>query len=193
MKKLIFFVIVIALACNNQVEQQQDKGQALQKAEIFPVKSFFAGQIHLVDSLQLPVFKYVTHDNKTDSMLISLSEFSILASEFMEPDISLPSLSQYYKETGFADQSIPSVTLNYSTTNKDLETQRMDVVINPNPVLNDKVKSIYIERITNSKNASVLKKLYWKANKHFQIITFMQSGNQQATISRLKVVWDNFE
>ncbi len=193
MKKLIYFAIVIALACNNQVEQHQDKGQALQKAEIFPVKSFFAGQIHLVDSLQLPVFKYVTHDNKTDSMLISLSEFSILASEFMEPDISLPSLSRYYKETGFADQSIPSVTLNYSTTNKDIETQRMDVVINPNPVLNDKVKSIYIERITNSKNASVLKKLYWKANKHFQIITFMQSGNEQATISRLKVVWDNFE
>lgn len=193
MKKLFYFVIIIALACNNQVEQQEDKKKALQKAEIFPVKSFFAGQIHLVDSLQLPVFKYMVHDNKTDSVLISLNEFKILANEFMEPDINLPSLSRYYKETGFADQSIPSVTFNYSTKNKDLELQRMDIVINPNPVLNDKVKSIYIEKITNSKDASILKKLYWKANKHFQIITFTQSGNQQAAISRLKVVWDNFE
>jgi len=193
MKKLIYFVIIIALSCNNKVEPQRDKNQALQKVEIFPVESFFAGQIHLVDSLQLPVFKYITHDNKTDSVLISLNEFKILANEFMEPDITRLSLSRYYKETGFADQSIPSVTLNYSTTNKDLEIQRIDVIINPNPVLNDKVKSIYIEKITNSKDASILKKLYWKANKHFQIITFTQSGNQQAAISRLKVVWDNFE
>lgn len=193
MNKLISIVIIIALACNNQVELQQDKGQAIQKSEIFPVESFFAGQVHVVDSLQLPVFKYMISDNRVDSVLISLDEFKILANEFMEPDISQPSLSRHYKETGFADQSIPSVTLNYSTTKKDLEIQRMDVVINPNPVLNDKVRSIYIEKITKSKDSSILKKLYWKTNKHFQIITFTQSGNQQAAISRLKVVWDNFE
>lgn len=193
MKKLIYFVVILALACNNKVEQQQNNEQALQNAEIFPVKSFFADQINMVDSLQLPVFKHMAHDNKTDSGLISLNEFKILANEFMEADISLSSISRYYKETGFADQSIPSVTFIYSTTNKDLEIQRMDVIINPNPVLNDKVKSIYIEKITKSKDASILKKLYWKANKHFQIISFTQSGNQKAAISRLKVVWDNFE
>lgn len=194
MKKLIYFIIITTvLACNNQAEQQQDKDQTPQKAEIFPVNSFFASQVHWVDSLQLPVFKYMTYDNKTDSVLISLNEFRILANEFMEPDITRPSLSRYYKETGFADQSIPSVTLNYSTTNKDLKIQRMDVVINPDPVLNDKVKSIYIEKIVNGSDSSILKKLYWKANKHFQIITFTQSSNQQAIISRLKVVWDNFE
>lgn len=193
MKKLIYFAIIIILACNNQADQQQDKNHTVEKVEFFPVKSFFAGQVHLVDSLQLPVFKYVINDNKTDSALISANEFKILANEFMEPDITQPSLSPYYRETGFADQSIPSVTLNYSATNKDLEIQRMDVVINPNPVLNDKVKSIYIEKVTNSKESSILKKLYWKSNKNFQIITFTQSGNQQPAISRLKVVWDNLD
>lgn len=193
MKKLIYFIIVIAFACNNQVEQPQNKDKAPQQPEIFPVKSFFTDQVHQVDSLQLPVFKYISYDNKTDSVLISLDEFKSLANEFVEPDITRPSLRRYYKETGFADQSIPSVTLNYSTINKDLEIQRMDVIINPNPVLNDKVKSIYIEKITNGNNDSVLKKLYWKANKNFQIITFKRSGNQDAAISRLKVVWDNSE
>lgn len=180
------------MACNNQVEMQADQNPTGQKAEIFPVKSFFEGQVHIVDSLKLPVYKYTLIGNKADSILISLAEFKALVIEFIEPDITGPSLSRYYTETSFADQSIPSVTLTYSTSEKNLEVQRMDVVINPNPVFDDKVKSIYMEKISQRKDTSILKKLYWKTNKHFQIITLTQSGDQQASVSQLKVEWDNF-
>lgn len=140
------------MSCSDQ--EKRHVGQDEQKPDIFPVNSFLAEQIHFVDSLQLPVFKYTTINEIKDSILISIQEFKILANEFMLPDITHPSLSRFYKETSFADQSIPNVTLTYSTSDKDLEVQRMDVIINPNPVLNDKVKSIYIEKISKRNDTS---------------------------------------
>lgn len=73
------------------------------KHELFPVNSFLKGQVHVVDSLKLPVHKYSTVDNKTDSVLISREEFDSLANEFIEPDINNPTIKKFYKETSFAD------------------------------------------------------------------------------------------
>lgn len=190
---LYSLTICTLLSCNSQEVKQPVQKEEVQKAEIFPVKSYFEEQLHLVDSLKLPVVKYTTVDRKTDTSLITTSEFTALAKEFMEPDITSPSLSHFYKETGFADQSIPNVTFTYSTLKKDLEIQRMDVVIQPNPVLDDKVKSVYLEKTGVSKDTSILKKMYWKSNKFFQIITFKQSGSASSIVSQVKVAWDDYE
>jgi hypothetical protein len=87
---------------------------------------------------------------------------------------------------------MPSVTFTYSTNKKDLEIQRMDVVINPDPVLDDKVRSVYIEKISKGADSTSMKKMYWKANKNFQIITLGNVGNKPSIVSQVKVVWDNF-
>src|SRR5205823_1443366 len=116
MKNLLIVITAFSfIGCNNQLKQKGNNEPIKEIQDIFPVTSFLAGQIHEVDSLQLPVLKYITTNNKTDSALISSREFKALAKEFMEPDITDPSIKKYYKETSFADQSIPSVTLTYST------------------------------------------------------------------------------
>lgn len=144
----------------------------------------------MVDSLQLPVMKFVTINNKTDSGLISWDEFKVLAADFLQPDISDPSISGLYKENSFADQSIPSVTLTYAAQNKDLEIRRVDITINPNPVLYDKVRSIYLEKNSIRKDTFIHKKLYWRADRNFQIITTMQLQNQPSATRILKCIWD---
>src|SRR6188768_2423731 len=100
----------------------------------------------MVDSLKLPVLKITSANDHQDTVLLSIDEFRELAREFLQPDFSDPSNKKKYKESSFADQSIPSVTLTYSTPDKELEVQRIDVIIDPNPEFNDKVKSIYIEK-----------------------------------------------
>lgn len=175
------FLILLALACQNKPAKKEPTA-------FFPVVSFIEGQIHHVDSLQSPVQQLTTANHRTDTALLTIPEFKQLAKEFTTPDINDPAISKYYKENSFADQTIASVTLTYATANHQLPLQRLDVIIHPDPVLNDQVKSIYMEKGERLKDTLVLKKLYWKADRNFQIITTKQWGAQSAS-SVIKVVW----
>lgn len=186
---LVALAVVVAAAACRQPKKNNTQEQKV-GAEIFPVTNFIEGQIHLVDSFQLPTLKYTTVNNRTDSSLISLDEFKQLARDFFRPDINDPQISKFYKEASFADQSIKGVTFTYSTDDKDLAIQRVDVVVTPSPVMNDKVRSIYMEKQHVSGDTAVYKKLYWRADKNFQIITTRQVGEQPPFVSVMKVEWD---
>lgn len=181
---VVIVFILSAIACHNDQSTKEE-------TTFFPVATFLQGQIHSVDSLKLPVSKYITFNNRTDSASISITAFNNLATEFVSPDISDSSLTKYYTETVFADQSIASVTMTYSTANKALPLQRLDVIIHADPVQNDQVKSIYMEKSYNVNDASLLKKLYWKADRNFQIITIRQTGDRPSETNVIKVVWNN--
>lgn len=191
MEKILALLIVVLITGCNQSGTKEEKKEGA--ADIFPVTSFIEGQIHLVDSFQVPTLKYITVNGKTDTSLISISEFKQIAQEFLHPDINDPSLSKYYKETNFADQSIKGVTFNYSTDNKDLEIQRVDVIVSASAVMNDKVRSIYIEKQNRSGDTTVYKKLYWRADRNFQIISTSQVDEQPPLISVTKVEWNQVE
>ena len=187
MKKLSVILIWCLSACQNHSRETKKE----EATNIFPVVSFFSGQIHKVDSLKLPITKYTIVNEKTDSVTITTDEFKLLANEFMKPDITGADNKKFYKESSFADQSIPSITITYSTTFRDLEIQRIDVIINPDPVADDKVQSIYMEKLSHNHDTSILKKLFWRTDQNFQIITSNQVGNHPATFNQLKVEWSH--
>lgn len=190
MKKLVLIISSCYLiSCNNDSPDKNVVGAH----DFFPVNSFLEGQVHLVDSLGLPVLKVTKDSSKPDTSLLSFEEFKSLAREFMEPGINEPSFKKFYKETSFADQSMPSITFTYSTLNKDLVVQRVDVIIAPDPVLNDKVQTVYMENITSSGDTSVVKKMYWRTNKNFQIVSSRQVPGQPAIFKQVKVIWDATE
>lgn len=179
---IIFFFF--AVACHTSPAKKE-------VARYFPVVAFFQGQIHDVDSLQLPVTEFTTVNNITDSVLLSMAEFKSLAANFISADISDSSLGKHYIENSFADQTIASVTLTYSTADKALSVQRLDVIIHPDPISNDQVRSIYMERSYSVNNTGILEKLYWRANRNFQIVTIKQPGTGAPETSVIKVVWNN--
>src|SRR5439155_1640958 len=79
-------------------------------AVFFPVADFIGGQIKMVDSLQLPLVKSITVNHRTAfAPPMTDAEFKSLAAAFRQPDISDPSLKKFYKESSYADQSMPSV------------------------------------------------------------------------------------
>lgn len=186
MKKLAFIVSCYCLAsCNgNSYESKPETSH-----DFFPVNTYLNSQVHLVDSLQPLIYKYTTVNHLRDSVLLSVSEFNELAKEFIQPDINATSLKKYYKETSFVDQSIPAVTFTYSTQNRELPVQRIDVIAKEESLLSEQVQSVYMEIINTRNDTTIGKKLYWKTNKSFQIISSLQTGNQPAVNSQVKVVW----
>lgn len=189
MKNYLAIALAFLLyACNNN--SAENKADAEGEVSFFPTASFFAGQVKMVDSLQLPVLKFVTKNGHTDTTQITTREMGLMAADFLQSDLTSPEFRKLYKEQSFADQSISSVTLTYSTTHKELPIQRLDVLINPNPALNDRVRSIYIEKLEKHGDTSVVKKMYWKTDKHFLVISSATVDNEPAVVTQLRVQWD---
>ncbi len=156
----------------------------------FPVTDYIGGQIKMIDSLKPPLTKTSSINNKTENAAVTDNEFHALAKNFLSPNISDPSIKHFYKQTNIADQSIPSVTLIYTTTDTSLPIQKINVFIKPSPVLNDKVSSLFIEKAFTQNDTFFNQKLYWKSDKNFQITTEKTFKGKTFPTEQVKIIWD---
>jgi hypothetical protein len=156
----------------------------------FPVVDYIGGELKIIDSLQLPITKTIITNHTEKVFPLTTAELHELAAAFMEPDINAPANKPFYQEESVADKSVPSVNFMYTTTNASLPIRRLDVTIKPDPVLSDKVNSIYIEKTTTVADTLITKRLFWKAKKNFQITTEKKWGNTLFPRETIKVIWD---
>jgi len=195
--KYTVFALITALfitACNSHLPKTitaktEKTDSVAPQQDFFPVPDYIGGQLKIIDSLQLPISKSVTINNKTKLSAATDSELRELAQNFRQPDISDPSLKKFYTETSIADQSVPSVTFIYSTANSTLPVQKINVYVKPDPVENDKVTGIYIEKIFTRNDTSFNQKLYWKTGKNMQIITEKKVKESVLPVEQVKITW----
>lgn len=189
----IFFLLLVACHNNKAPTVAANQGTAIDTAnpdvDFFPVADYVKSQVHMADSLQLPIIKITIVGKDSVPSSIKADEFGKIAAEFYTPDISDVSIKRQYTETAFADQSIPSVTFTYTTKNPSLEVQRLDVLIKPDPVQNDKVRNLYVEKYFEKGDTTFTKKLFWQANKNCQIITTARPKNGTEATKIEKVSW----
>ena len=153
----------------------------------FPVQEFLRGEISYVDSLPVGIMKYTTTGKHMDSGYIQPPEFRALAYEFLSPDLEEELFRENFDETSFYDQGTRYSTFNYTPKTGNTEISRVDVIAAPG-LQYDKVNSIYIEK-KGSGEPGELRKLYWKAGRHFQIIREDSTGTQTV----IKVVWNYWD
>lgn len=182
-------------SCKDNTPQNNKNRPAVQDSAIaqpsfFPVPDYVGGQLRIIDSLQLPLSMDVTVNGKTVSRKATASDLQLWAQNFLLPDISDPAVKKFYTETNIADQSIPSVMLIYSTPNDTLTVQKINVFIKPDPVQNDKVTGVYIEKIFKRKDTVFNQKLYWKTGKNMQVITEKKIKNTTLPVEQIKIIWE---
>jgi hypothetical protein len=197
MKYTVFALMtgLLIAACNNNASKTTNTTAAATDSiapqqDFFPVPDYIGGQLKIIDSLQLPISKSVTVNNNTQLSVATDKELRELAQNFRQPDISDPALKKFYHETSIADQSVPSVTFIYTTTDTTLQVQKINVYVKPDPVQNDKVTGIYIEKTFNRNDTSFTQKLYWKTGKNMQIITEKQVKGKSLPVEQVKITWD---
>lgn len=152
-------------------------------------------EILRVDSLPIAITRYTIQNGHTDSAFISPAEFNNLAKQFLVTEFRDGSFEKKYQESSFMDKTTQSVTFTYSTPDRDQALQRVDVLAAPGPSHNgaNQVRSIYLEKIFTSGDTLTLRKMFWKANQHFQIITRTTVHGKPLADKQVKVVWDNGE
>ena len=151
----------------------------------FQVNDFFASQVATVNKTPYFIYQATTTAGKTDSLPVSVRVFDSLAAIFTRYDISNKAVKKYYKESAFNDESTHSITLNYSTQQKDLPVQSVDVLLHQET---QAVKRIFITIAENAGDTARLYKLSWKANENFSIITSVTLGKEEK-ITQTTVAW----
>jgi hypothetical protein len=199
MKYIVFalFAGLLMAACKNTPSPTpaiQPPEDSLVTKDFFPVSEYIGGQLTvLIDSFRYPLTKIVTISTKSSLSAVTDEEFRQLAQDFRLPDINDPAIKKFYTETNIADQSSASVTLNYSTTNSSLPLQKVEVYIQADPVANDKVSGIYMEKFFTRNDTSFNQKLYWKTAKNMQVITEKKVKDKLLPIEKIKIAWDPSE
>lgn len=161
----------------------------------FPVVSFIRGQVKDIDTSLYRIIKIETIDNRTDTEFIKREDFKNYAKDFTNlPDISSDKLKDDYEEIKTYDDVLKSIILTYTTNVKDNEIQKEDVMIDPEPDENgnSRVKSIIIDEWPNHGDTVIHKNLLWQANKRFLIVTKIDAPRSPEKITRLEVVWNDF-
>ena len=161
------------------------------KNDVFPAVDFIRAQIANVDTSVYRILKLVPITDSTyDTTYVKREDFQSLAKDFLEtPDIS-KKFNGKYKEERMMNNELGLAVFIATTTDEDLEVRRQEVRILPDPP-NDKVKSIYIERLNGNKDSSVLKRMTWFTDRKFQIITITQKKNEEEKTSIVQVVWND--
>lgn len=164
----------------------QDTGAA--KNQFFPVDDYLEAEILSVDSMPMAFWKYVTHDNRTDSVLITTNDFNTLALQFLPPEIRNGGLNKNFTETSFADRATQSITFTYTPVDKTLPLQRVDVLTTPG-VRAQEVKSIYMERNHTAGDSVILQKLLWRSKHGFTIVNRVRVKGQTPKEEQVRVSW----
>ncbi len=184
---VILFIFLFLIACAGSTHTKEEK-TSNQDLAFYPTVAYITEQVAKVDTQPLAVFKYTVTGNQTDSAIIPKEEFRKAAGEFLTPDISAAPLKRMYTETLLHDETTNTVTITYSANEENAEIRKTEIYVNPG---NDKVKGIYIEKLKTSGDSSVIKKLYWKTDRNFQVISIVRKNNQPQATLHQKYVWDN--
>lgn len=182
---LPFFVILVTIslsACKSKDEQK--------KEAYFPILSFIKSQVAHVDTSLYQITKLTGVDSIWDTTYIKREDFRKYASDFLQlPDLSDKQFERKYDESKFFDASLNRIVITYTPKNKDMEVQREEVTIQPNSEAGDKVKNIVVDKLINSKDSSVIKRMLWNVDESFQITTIIQKQGSEDSINTIKIQW----
>ena len=192
---LLFLTWLSICACNHRTpastpSQDSLPGQDSSAArnQFFPVDDYLEAEILSVDSMPMAFWKYVTRDNRTDSVLITSGDFNALALQFLPPEIRDGGLNKNFTESSFADRATQSITFTYTPVDKTLPLQRVDVQTTPG-IRAQEVKSIYMERNHTAGDSVILQKLLWRAKHGFTIVNRIRVKGQAPKEEQVRVSW----
>lgn len=190
------FVLFLIIGCKNgdpQPTPLKNVDTINKVKSYFPVLDFIQSEIRYVDSLPVGIMRYRTQNGVTDSGYIKHEEFHALAQEFLPAELNRKTFENEFTENSFFDNTTQFSSFLYSTNNSNLSVHRVDVVVKPQDVVYNNVKSIYMEKLFERADTSIKQKLYWKAGQNFSITTEVRTTKLELPSSYVKVVWNPWE
>ncbi len=194
MRKIFTFIIpgllIIFTACHSKGKTELTSIKDSEETQaIFPITDFLKGQLHEIDTMPVTPLKTVTAKGKTDSIWLKRESIRVFAAPFLTPVIDSVTMSSYFSEKSFLDQTINAATFSYDVKRKlpdSINLHHWDVYIDPQK---GTVQRIYLLKENTTDSADITTQLTWKANQWCSIRTITQKPGKDPEIKEEKMTW----
>lgn len=187
-------LLIMFSACHNLDKAKQFPSIAADTAQdaqtIFPVTEFLLGQIKELDGMPITPLKITIHDNKRDSVWLQRKDIAGFAKPFLTPIIDSATMTKYFSEKSFMDQTINAVTLTYDpkvVLPDSMKLNHWDVYITPQK---NTVQRIYLVKETEENGQTVTTQLTWEAGKWCSVRTITQETKMPPDVKEEILKWD---
>jgi len=190
MKSAGFFFlisIVFYFSCRNSNNSSNGNNSQADTTRFFQVTRFIKNEIEEVNKTPYYIYKLEVNNGKADSTPINTSIFNQLSAAFLHPDFNNESLKPKYKENIFEDQTTKSFTISYSTLDKNIEIQNVEILLKED---GQTVKRVFMRKFLNYSDSSAIEQLSWKPGERFQINRSVQKVDNTESTRQTTVVWD---
>ena len=189
MKKVYFFILILYLlyACRPNESRTITSEATNDTTHFFEVVQYIKTQISEVNKTPYFIYKIDIAGGKKDSSAINTSVFNQISERFLRPDINDEDHEKYYTENIFHDQTTKSFTISYTATDKELEIQNIEVLLQED---GQTVKRLFIRKFFNYKDSSAIEQLSWKPGESFQINRLVQKPDNKENSYLTNVVWN---
>lgn len=182
---LIISALIIAASCKSK-DKEPPKN-------FISVLSLIEKQVAHIDTSLYSIVKVETRDSlHSDTSYIKREDFRAVAKEFLEiPDLSDPKVAKRYKEENRYDELLNRVIITYTPLKPEKEEiQKQEILVTPNVATGDKVNNIIIERVINTRDGFLEKKMLWQTDKSFLITTTSQKPGEPEIVTTTRVTWN---
>jgi hypothetical protein len=190
MKKVSFFLVILLAfsGCSQKKNTSQQQAAKEDTTHYFEVAHYIQKQIEDVKKTPYYIYKIEVINGLKDSTPINTPIFIDLAQNFIRADINKStSLKRNYIENIFHDETTKTFTISYTTPNKDLEVQNIEVLLQED---GQTLKRIFIRKFLNYNDSSAIEQLSWKADEGFQINRLVQMADKKEISRQVSVVWN---
>jgi len=190
---LIITTFLVCYSCKRNANQQNEAStndtttQNNDTTRFFQVAQFIQAEIDEVNRTPYFIYKTDIINGKKDSTAINTAIFNQIASQFLQPDINDEKLKPKYTESIFEDQTTKSFTISYTSKDKALEIQNLEILLAED---GQTVKRIFIRKFYNYPDSSAIEQLSWKPGENFQINRAVQKPGDSEVSHQTTVVWN---
>ena len=172
MKNLFIAVLLVGFVIScKQKEEKETKN-------FISVLSLIKAQVAHVDTSLYPIIKIVSYDTlRHDTTYIPREEFAKEANDFLDiPDLADKKVAKRYKEDPpIYDEMLGRVMFRYTPIDPAKEeVKSQEFLATPVPGQDAKINNVIITREISNRDSFLQKKMLWKMDKSFQVVTTSQ-------------------
>lgn len=159
------------------------------------VVSLIEKQVAHIDTSLYSIVQVIAKDSlHADTNYIPREKFRETAREFLDlPDLTNPEVAARFNEEKMYDTVFRRVIISYTPIDpKKEEVKKIELLISQE-IKEDgsnKVTNIIVDRITNNRDGFLQKKMLWRTDRSFLIVTSTQQPGQPEVTTTNRVTWN---
>ncbi len=119
---------------------------------------------------------------------IDIVKLKELLAPFLQKDITVKPIKQFYKESVFNDLTTVSTIMNYTTNKDSLPVKSVDVLLNAKN--NSEIKRVDMKVIYDKSDSVITENYSWIFKKAFYVLRYAQAANGKGVATKINVSWE---